>query len=60
LIRLALIVFSLVAGGLVSAAFAACSGPIDPTPPDPHVVDGDPDIAFLLRDAGQDASVDAP
>ena len=54
------VVVGLVAAGaaLGALAFTACSGPIDPTPPDPHLIDGD--FTLLFQDAGHDASGDAP
>jgi hypothetical protein len=54
LARLAFVAF--VAFGLASAGLAACSG-LDPTPPDPHLVD-EPLLRSL--DAGHDAAEDAP
>ena len=55
----AFIAFSLVAGGLASAA---CSS-LNPTPPNPHFID-DPELigpAILdVGDAGHDAPEDGP
>jgi hypothetical protein len=36
----------------------ACSA-VDPEPPHPHLIDGDPDIAFLMQDAGTDGATEA-